>query len=123
LTVSGYLSTDGSNPSQFNYRLKLGSTTIAATGDLFQGTGTTNRNFEISCLIVVRSVSSSGVVIAKGLYKDENEEMNPFGDGTTATIDMTTNKTFDFTVQMNNAAAGNTTTSHVFYLERLNYVP
>ena len=120
LTVKGNLSTDGSNPSQFNYRLKLGGTTLAATDNLFQGTGTTNRNFSISCLIVVRSVSSSGVIIAKGEYVDENDAVNSFGDGTTATIDMTSSKIFDFTVQMNNTGAGNTTTSHVFYLERLN---
>ena len=125
IKVHGILGTDAANPGTSNFRLKLGSTTIATTGGIFQGTNISGRNFEITTDFVCRSTGATGTVMTMGFYQDRNgsgNRMDDSGSGTPTTIDMTTNQTVDFTLQWSQAAAGNTCSVYIVYFERLNDV-
>lgn len=120
-TAYGVLGTDGTNPATTTFQAKLNSTTIAATSGLFQGTGTTGRNYTISMTFVCRATGSTGAVFSEGFYTDKNAAINLFDNGTfSTTVDMTTNQTFDFTILMNNTGAGNTVNTTIMTLEQLN---
>lgn len=118
--VEGDVSTDGTNPATTNYRLKFGSVYLAATGAIFNGTSVSSRDFSLKATITCRSTGASGTVMAVGKYMDENDGIGALGTGTTATIDMTTNQTFDVTVTMNNTGAGNVVNTYNVIFRRLN---
>lgn len=120
--VNGRLSTDASNPCTHTFRLKLGSVTIASTSGLFNTAGTVDRMFEADIYFTCRTTGSSGTVMSNGMIKDDNAAINNFfmGAGTTSTINMTTNQTLDFTIQMSNDDAGNSASIDNFTFEEVN---
>lgn len=119
--IKGVLNTDGSSPGQPNIRIKLGSTTIATTGNMFMGTGVTNRAWEVEVYFTARTVSSTGTVMSMGMWQDDNDGATKCDNGTsTSTIDMTTNQTLDVTCQWSNASAGNSLSAYIITLEPVN---
>lgn len=123
IKVHGILGTDAVSPGTTNFRLKLGSTTIATTGGIFQGTNISGRNFEITTEFVCRTTGATGTVMTMGFYQDRNSagnRMDDSGSGTPTTIDMTASQTLDFTLEWSQAAAGNTCSVYIIYFQRLN---
>lgn len=119
--IHGYLDTDGSNPAQFNFRLKLGSTTIAATGNMNQGAGVSDRTFEAVLTFTARTVSSTGTIFTMGHFINDNDGINKFDNGTsTSTLDMTGSLTLGLTVQMTDGSAGNNANVSVLTFRAIN---
>jgi hypothetical protein len=120
LSARGMLSTDPSSSSTFNFRVKMGGTTIAATGNIFIGTNISNRAWVADVYITIRTNGASGTVMVMGMYEDSNSNHTPLNNGTsTTTIDMTSSKALDFTVQMGSAAAGTTAGAYILTLEEI----
>lgn len=121
LLVRGTMSTNASTSSTFNFRVKLGSTTIATTGNIFVGTNVTNRVFEADIMFTVRTTGASGTVMTMGMFQDENDGGQKFDNGTsTSTIDMTASKTIDVTVQMGSVASDIGVNLYTLTLEEIN---
>lgn len=121
VSARGLLSTDPGSASTFNYRLKMGGTTIATTGNIFIGTNVSNRAWVIDAIITIRTNGASGTVMTFGMYEDGNSSHNPLNNGSsTTTIDMTTDKAIDLTVQMGSAAAAITSGAYILTLEEIN---
>jgi hypothetical protein len=114
LRFNGVLNTDGTNPGTSQFRVKLGSTELCSTQPIFQGTGTTDRYFDLEVTFTCLTVSSTGTITAQGKYTDGNAAINPMTNGGfTASVDMTTDQTFDVTLEWSQAATGNSATSNV----------
>lgn len=118
VTIRGVFSTDAAGSVSVNFRLKLGSVTIAATGNIFNSAGVTNRAYELEATFTVRTTGATGTVMCMGMYQDENDGATKFDNSTsTSTIDMTTNQSFDVTAQWNNTNAGNSVSSYILLIE------
>jgi hypothetical protein len=122
VTARGKYSTDASNPAQMNWRLKLGSTTIAATGNAGLGTNKVDKNYDIHFEFTCRTTGASGSVMAQGMFFTEdgpgaNGAENSFA---ATTIDTTTSNTVDFTVDLTDGSAGNSCYCYIFIFEEVN---
>lgn len=120
VTVYGVYSTSSSNPANINLRLKLGSVTIATSGTIFLGSGKANVPFTLQATIVCRTTGSSGTVFTFGdVFRDNS--VDHVNNGTNAaTINMTTNQTFDVTVQQSDSSTGNAVSAYIVTLEAIN---
>jgi hypothetical protein len=117
VSAYGVLSTDTSNPTTTTYRLKFGNTTIAATAGIFQGATITNRVWEISSIITIRSIGTGGTIMTTGMYQDNNSNGNTIDNGTTPVVyNTTTGATINFTMQLTQTAVANKVTCLNFIL-------
>lgn len=117
LTARGFHSSTG-NPS-ITIRFKLGGTTVAS-GIATSGNGSSD-GWEISVDCVCRSEGVSGTVVAAGYYDEHHTNGAKIGVLNTSpvTIDTTTSKAVDLTVEWGAASASNTITTQILLLHAI----
>lgn len=122
LTAYGYMSSDPTAASTFNYRIELNGAQIGTTGNIFLGTNIINRAFQITFQFTVISTGSTGTIAAQGFLQDSNSGGTKIDNGTPGliTIDMTSAKAVDLTVQMGTATANINATTYMVFFKELN---
>jgi hypothetical protein len=126
-TAKGELQSKNSAAGTLNVKIKLGSTIISTSSAFTLSNNINTPNvFTIDTTFTIRSQGASGTVIGSGLlHSDEifhtgaQDVYALFNQGV-LTIDTTTDKTFDVTVQFGTADATNTITFNEATLEYLN---
>lgn len=107
--LSGFLSCTGT--PTLNIRLKLGSTTIAATGAITLETGLANAILSVHALLTCRTVGGSGTVIASGTVSLGTKVFNLHPvSGAAVTIDTTASQVLSITAEWGTMDAANTLT-------------
>jgi lysophospholipase L1-like esterase len=121
VTLRGKYSTDLVNPAQMNWRIKLGSTTIAQTGNSGLGTNTIDANYQITADFTCRSIGTGGTVMAQGMFFTETGPgANGMDNGfAVATVNTTIANTFDLTVDFNDGSAGNSCYAYILIFEEV----
>lgn len=119
ITMWGYHSTVAT--PNLNMRVKLGSTTICATGNHAMHNDT-NGMFRIEAVITCRTTGSSGTVFGQWLFNDYGTggDTTQMVNTTTTTINTTTTQALTITAQFNAASTSNTITCTNLSLETLN---
>lgn len=74
LRAAGYYSTQAV-PDTLNIRIKLGSTTILATGDQTPGGAISQLGWKVDCILVCRAVGASGSVIGQSDFEHQATEI------------------------------------------------
>jgi hypothetical protein len=121
IVVRGVWSTDANNPAGINIKLKLGSTVIAQSSNMFLGTGKSNVPYEVRAEFTCRSTGASGTIFTMGLVYADDAFVNKFDNGTTtSTINLTGNQTLDVTATLSDDAAGNSISSFIVFFEAAN---
>jgi len=112
--VQGIVS-DTATPT-LNIIVKLGGVTLSLTGASTLG-AVANSHWAIDFLITIRSVGTTGTVMAAGSFVTEVGDHFGLTITTPVTIDTTVDQTLDVTATWGTAAAGNTITSQLACIE------
>lgn len=113
---AGFHSSTGS--PTLNLRVKLGSTTVCATG-AHTHHNATNAYFEFEVMITCRTTGASGTVFGQGSFFD-TADVVPMGNTATTTINTTTTQAITVTAQWSAASASNTISMTNMTVEVLN---
>lgn len=126
-TAKGELQTKNTAAGTFNVKIKLGSSIISTSSAFTLSNNVNTPNvFGIDTTFTVRSQGASGTVIGSGfIHSDETfhtgaQDVYALFNQGAVTIDTTTDKVFDCTVQFGTADATNTITFNEATLEYLN---
>jgi hypothetical protein len=112
-------STDPTNPTSITARLKLGSTTIAASST-FLGASRNNMQWTGEVEFTCRATGVNGSVIAMGTRMNDNNT-GTFSNGSVASnIDLTAPLPVNVTLQMNDSSPGNVFNVYMLEFEEIN---
>jgi hypothetical protein len=121
VVVRGVYSSSSSNPGNLVFKIKLGSTVIAQTSEIFIGSGKSNVPFEVRAEIVCRITGASGNVFSRGLVISDDELVVKLDNGSSGTaVDLSADKTLSVTANFNNNAAGNSVSAYILTFEAIN---
>jgi hypothetical protein len=121
VVVRGVYSTSSSSPANLSFKIKLGSSVIAQTSEIFIGSGKSNVPFEVRGEIICRATGASGNVFSKGLVITDDELVVKLDNGNSGTaVDLSAAKTLDVTALFNNGAAGNSVSAFILTFEAIN---
>ena len=121
--ASGRHSTTGTPTLTFGlYYGGTGGVALAATAAITCGSGVTNLTWSAMFEVVVRSIGTSGTVMAIGNVTGVGSSIAfaPASAPAVATIDTTAAKTLDLCATWSASSASNTITCHSFLVEALN---
>jgi len=121
VVVRGVYSSSSSNPGNLVFKVKLGSTVIAQTSEIFIGSGRSNVPFELRGEIICRATGASGNVFSKGLVITDDELIVKLDNGASGTaVDLSAAQTLNVTANFNNSAAGNSVSAYILTFEAIN---
>ncbi len=124
IRATGHYSTQ-LTPTTLNIRLKLGSTTIMATGDQTPGGSISQLNWRLDTIIVVRSIGGSGTVMGQSFWEHQATAIAaPFFwemlNTAAVTVDTTAGQAVDLTADWGaGVAAADSITCTDFTLQNL----
>jgi hypothetical protein len=121
VTVRGKYNTDATNPAQMNWKVKLGGTVIAASGNAGLGTNKVDKGYEVHCDFTCRTTGSTGTVMAQGMFftEDGPGAKNMTNGFATTTIDTTVSNAVDVTVTLTDSSSGNSCYAYILILEEI----
>lgn len=117
VTVSGKYSDTGTPTLQL--KLKMGSVTLLDLGAVTLGSGVSNKQFQATFLLVVRTTGVSGTVQASLVNARLDDDLLQ-AIANVATVDTTIAETLQLSAQWSASSASNTATLEVFLVEALN---
>jgi hypothetical protein len=121
VVVRGVYSSSSSNPGNLVFKIKLGSTVIAQTSEIFIGGGRSNVPFEVRGEIICRAIGASGAIFSRGLVISDDELIVKLDNGNSGTaVDLSSAQTLSVTANFNNSAAGNSVSAFILTFESIN---
>ena len=121
VVVRGVYSSSSSSPANLIFKIKLGSTVIAQTSNIYIGSGKTNVPYEVRGEVICRTTGASGTLFSRGLVITGEEQVVNFNNGASgSTADLSSGKTLDVTVTMDASSAGNAVSAYIVTFEAIN---
>lgn len=115
-------------PGTFNFRVKLGGTTIGTTGDFTPVVSGSAQIWKVETVLTVRTTGVSGTVFAQGYLLVQSAvialptmsaaNLVPMNNTATTTINTTTANAIDFTADWQTSSGSNTVTCTNLWIKR-----